>query len=378
MKIACLSDITLGYAVPQIELLTASLARHYAATEAVVVEPDMKGRRALFAHDLISLRRFVTRTPPHDPVFHIEYARFIERFLRSFRPDVLIVTNGAVMPGLLLSGHKPALLIYYMLESLEHQIHGGSLYGDFNDMVQDMVDIVAVPEQRRAAYDLRTPEWTSKPLVELLNVASDQGFPPRQALAADGPVRFLHAGTINRNTFCDVLSGLKMDNIRIDMAGPQDDDATRSIVRKGSESGNVTYLGLLPLSRLHGIVQDYDYRFVLWRPLDFNSFFASPNKLFESISAGVPPICTPNPQCADIIRRYDCGILMEGWENRHLEAAIRYAISIARTERYLELVRNCYEAVRCELNWSAQFDKMIPHLPAASALQRETAVCLPA
>ena len=44
LKIATLSDITLGYAAPQIELLTASLARRYATSEATIIEPDMKAR----------------------------------------------------------------------------------------------------------------------------------------------------------------------------------------------------------------------------------------------------------------------------------------------------------------------------------------------
>ncbi len=363
MKIATLSDITLGFAAPQIEMLTASLARHFGADEAVLIEPDMKGRRALLERDGLAFRRIVTRMPPHHGAFHVEYNARIREFLDGYRPDVVVVTNGAVMPGLLLSGRRPRLLVYYMLESLEHQMLGGAYYREFNEMVRDWVDVIVVPERRRAAFDLIAPEWAAKPLVEVLNVAVRDAPPAREAPEREGPVRFLHAGTISPHTYCDALAGLKIDGARVDVAGPQDNDEARGLVRRGVESGALRDLGLLPTERLQAMLADYDYRFVLWRAGDFNSYFASPNKLFETIAAGVPAICTPNPLCADILRRYDCGILMDGWTDEALADAMRRACAIRRTERYAEFVANCHAAVRAELNWDSQFAKLAAVLP---------------
>ena len=296
--------------------------------------------------------------PPHHAVFHVEYNRLIREFIDEIRPEIVVVTNGAVMPGLLLSEHRPRLLIYYMLESMEHQNHGGQYYVDFNEMACEMVDVIVVPERRRAALDFREPRWAEKPLVELLNVAT-RGIPPaREPPEREGPVRFLHAGTISRHTFCDAFLELKGEDITIDVAGPTDNDESRHLVGEGVKSGAVRDLGLLPIERLQEMLPDYDFRFVLWRASDFNSYFASPNKLFESISAGVPAICTPNPLCADILRRYDCGILLDGWDDAALFDAVRRACEVRRGGRYAEMIANCHAAARDELNWDAQFAKL--------------------
>src|SRR5207247_1072979 len=82
------------------------------------------------------------------------------------------------------------------------------------------------------------------------------------------------------------------------------------------------YLGLLPAQRLREIMPRYAYRLVLWRPDDYHTLYASPNKMFESIAAGIPPICTPHPQCVEILREFDCGILLDDWLREAVSKAL--------------------------------------------------------
>src|SRR5439155_18299832 len=112
---------------------------------------------------------------------------------------------------------------------------------------------------------------------------------------------FLHAGTLGPQTYCTELLDEELRELRIDFAGPADDDETRALVARIAEfRGSKRYLGLLPTSHLHEIMPQYAYRLVLWRPDDYQTLYASPNKMFESIAAGIPPICTPHPQCVEV------------------------------------------------------------------------------
>jgi hypothetical protein len=88
--------------------------------------------------------------------------------------------------------------------------------------------------------------------------------------------------------------------------------------------------------------------------------------MFESIAAGIPPICTPHPQCVEIIRKFDCGIVLDDWSAESVFAGISGAHDIFGTARYHELVANCRKANRDELNWEHQFALLAPFLKPAS------------
>jgi len=377
LRIAALSDITIGYAVPQIQSMVAALCAHYAPAEGFILEPDMKGRRELATISGIAITRLLTRMPPHDHAFHVEYNIQLHRALDRIAPDVVVFLNASVVPALLLSRHKPAFVIYYMLESLSHQLTaGGQDYLDLNQMVRDQVDVVVVPEYRRAELDLERLNWPAKPVVEMLNVAAfdppASDPPPCDPPRCDRPTEcaFLHAGTIGADTYCTELADDGLGEVRIDFAGPIDSEESRAIVaRLASYPGTRQYLGLLPASRLHEIMPRYAYRLVLWRPADYHTLYASPNKMFESIAAGIPPVCTPHPQCVEILREFDCGLLLDDWSREALFRAIGTAQEIFGRPRYAELVANCRKAFENALNWGDQFAALRPLLPPLEELR---------
>src|SRR5439155_25091451 len=92
-------------------------------------------------------------------------------------------------------------------------------------------------------------------------------------------------------------------------------------------------------------------------------------KMFESIAAGIPPICTPHPQCVEILREFDCGVLLQDWSREALIRALREAQSIFATPRYAELAANCRKAVDQALNWGDQFAALQPLLPSPASLR---------
>src|SRR5579885_2039948 len=91
-RILLLSDVTLGFAVPQVTMLARSLAEWLGA-ETLIVEPDMKGRRDMAEIPGVQIRRIATRMPPHSRVFALEYVRALRPIYRDFNADLLIVLN---------------------------------------------------------------------------------------------------------------------------------------------------------------------------------------------------------------------------------------------------------------------------------------------
>ena len=363
-RVLVLSDVSLGFAVPQIHLLARSLADEFQA-ETLIVEPDMKGRRDLVEVDGVQIHRISTRMPPHDMMFCIEYAQAARRIYRSFAPDVLVTLNAGVLPPLLLEARRPAAVVYYMLESLDHQmVHGGRLFYDINRMAAPFIDLILVPEHRRFLLDKARLGWPDIPVVEVLNVSPEPK--PGTSVTRAGR-RFLYAGTLSRESGIDFLLDDRLAGIDIDMAGPVDlPDARKFVERFVGKSGEAQkrYLGLLPHCQILEMLPSYTYRLVMWKADNVNTYYASPNKFFESIAHGVPPVCTPSPQICDIIRKYQCALLSDDWGVASFCHAMWDAMMIAGTPTYDNLVANCARAREAEINWPHQFDKVRAALAA--------------
>lgn len=355
LRVLVLSDVTVGYAVPQMILMARGIGELLDA-DVTLVEPDMKGRLELCDAEGIEFRRISTRNPAHDLVFHVEYARAMRAIYREIKPDVLVVFNAAVLPPLLLEPHLPKAVIYYMLESIDHQlVVGGQHFFDLNRMASDLIDIVVVPERRRYAVDAARLGWQDKPFLEVLNIGSD--VTPRQSLP--DRCRFLFAGTLNRHTCLDWLSDERTSHLDIDIAGPCDNQESRDLVAdflSGARGGaQRRYLGLLSHKNLLSRLDDYAYRLVFWNASDINTLYASPNKFFESISYCLPPISTPHPQMLEINRQYRCSILSSNFSRDAVIDAMLDAERIFHSDGYLKLLRGCVAASYDALQWPVQF-----------------------
>jgi hypothetical protein len=327
--------------------------------DVTLVEPDMKGRLELCEAEGIEFRRISTRNPPHDLVFHVEYVRAMNEIYREIQPDVLVVFNAAVLAPLLLNAHRPKCVIYYMLESIDHQLAvGGQHFFDLNRMASKLIDLVVVPERRRYAVDAARLGWQDKPVLEVLNIGSD--VTPRMSIP--DRCRFLFAGTLNKHTCLDWLSDDRLAHLDIDIAGPCDSQESRDLVAdflsRASGDAQRRYLGLMSHTDLLKCLEDYAYRLVFWNASDINTLYASPNKYFESISHCLPPIATPHPQMLEINRLYRCSLLSSNFSQEAVVDAMLDAERIFYSDGYLRLLKGCVAASFDALQWSAQFARV--------------------
>lgn len=361
IRVVGVSDVSVGYGSPQVPAFINSLGRFYANAECILFEPDQPEkapRHKLFPQ--LTIKRITTKFHPHSTAGRIEYVSQVAGLVESLRPDVLVLYCTYSLPVLFKLRKKPAFVIYYEIEPVWAY---GAFDVEMNKHISDLVDLLIYPEENRAAKDLELCGYRRIPSVVVYNCANPADCSHIRK-PSDRNGRVLYQGTIEEErTFAGYYLEEKIQRLPIDLFGVIGGVNRERTKREFSTLlGSVRYLGHVDSEVLTGIRRGYAYSIVIWNPVDDTHLYASPNKFFESIADGVPPIAAPHPQCEMLIRRYDCGILMESWNLEHFYKAIRYALSIYGTPFYARIVENCKTAVMRELNWDSQFEKVKPFL----------------
>lgn len=361
MRLACISDVCLGYGSPQIPQLVESLCGHYQA-ENLVIEPhraDSAPRHHRFPQ--LNIERAEMRYDPYSIPGRVEYLLEGSRLLNQYAPDVLVVCCTFCLPVLFKLRKRPSVVIYYSLESIP-------FYGPFdmemNRNVDDLVDLVIFPEENRAVEEVKRFGFGGVPKAVLYNCVAASAEDPERNFSSQRNGRIIYAGTIDPDaTFGDYYTRPQARAFPIDLFGPvraHTEDQRQDFIR--ALTGQVRYRGYLASEEIAEIRGKYVYSIVAWKPSVENQLYAAPNKFFESIADGVPPIAAPHPQCKMIIDRYKCGILMRDWSEREFFSALDQALRLYQTDSWYEMVSNCGTAVRQELNWDHQFEKLKVHL----------------
>lgn len=382
LRVLALSDVAFGYGSPQLLQLIDSIGQQFPVSQCLVLEPDQKGRAPKSAdRPNLEVRRIVTSLPPYDNAFRVEFARRASSILREFDPHILIVSHAWVLAPVLMTDMQDRLLIYYMLESLSHQtVDLGQTAIELNRRALGDANIVISPERNRTRADLHGLGWSLPHIHEVLNVGSlpeDTGPRPRIP-------RILHAGSIGEQTLVNMLLSDDLSEVGFDLCGPAETSQARAILEEATKRPNIRYLGMLPQDEVIELRKSYAYSLAFWQPTNVNQLYASPNKFFETIACGTPPIAGPHPQCADIIARSNCGLVAMNWTQNTITWTILHAMNLFKEafpdadftkgvlnsatathprkelmnpdpeSRYAQMVANCRTATVNELNWGTQ------------------------
>lgn len=104
-------------------------------------------------------------------------------------------------------------------------------------------------------------------------------------------------------------------------------------------------VGSVPGAQVPQTLADADASVVFVRPICLSYRFSLPNKLFESIHAGLPIVAANLPDTADLVRRYGVGEVFESANAADLAAAVLDVIS--RSDEF----RAASRAAAIELDW---------------------------
>ncbi len=359
MRIGCVSDVCLGYGSPQIVYLMESLLHIHPGAETLIVEPAIPGqppRHHRFSH--FRIRRAATRFRPYSQCGRTEYVLAASRLLNDWSPDLLLICCTFTLPVLFKLNRRPAQVIYYCYESIPHY---GRFDMEMNRWLRGMVDVVIFPEENRAALEIGRFGFGGIPALVLYNCPRrhDRRAMPRSHRNG----RFLYSGTIDRTeTLADHFTKPEVQGYPIDLYGPiRGSEEDRSRFRSQFQ-GRLRYHGMIDRESLDQIRPCYLYSLVMWNPHSENQLFAAPNKFFESIADGVPPLSAPHPQCKLLIERYQCGLLLNDWSESALVSGLQLAMRLHGTSEWEAMVERCETAFRQELNWERQFEKLKVHL----------------
>lgn len=366
IRIAGVSDVSVGYGSPQILAFMRSLQEVYGG-EAVIFEPDQPERPPRPALDGVPagrIERVITAYHPHHHrAGRIEYVTKVARRLNALRPRVLVIFCTYSLPVLLKLRYRPDFVVYYSIESI-------AAYGPFdielNRRLAGAIDLLIFPEEHRAMRDVARCSLTGIPLAILYNCATDAADADEVTHPRRRNNRIFYAGTIDRSrTLAEYFVDRRLEGVPIDLYGHLSGWEDPGVFLAGLPGG-VRYRGYLEATALARIRGEYAYSIVMWAPTSENQLYAAPNKFFEAVASGVPPVAAPHPQCKMLIARYGCGIVMDDWSFDAFHSALRRALTLVGTPEYYAMVESCRQAVAQELSWDRQFEKVRRHLPEVS------------
>ncbi|MEV8250820.1 glycosyltransferase [Microbacterium sp. NPDC076768] len=126
-----------------------------------------------------------------------------------------------------------------------------------------------------------------------------------------------------------------------------------ALARTLGVADRVHFAGSVESGEVSAAAADADVSLVYTQPKNLSYRFSLPNKLFESIHAGVPIVASDLPDVAELVRRYDLGELSSPTDVEALAAAIRSVL--AEPERF----RAGAAAAAAELSWEGEMERLL-------------------
>lgn len=359
LRVVILSDVSVGYGTPQILRMAESFAKVFDA-EVHIFEPDQPERppidiRAIVPTPRVSLKRIYTSAHPYQMEARVEFCRRVADLLSGQQLDIIILSTMYSIAVLDYIDLSNTCKIFYGLEDANEH------YSYLFSLVR-RCDIRIFPEEnRRRLYSQRFRILDDgKPLLLLYNSNNHDAWTPADARVQ----RLFYGGNFHKTmNFGSYFMEPSISKLPIDIYGIVSgfDNNTETVTALQKDPKVLSYCGYRQSDgALFQLLSRYLYSIVIWNPFREDYFYACPNKFFDAIACGVPPICAPHPQCVELIRKWNCGILMDDWSFESFSNALTRALKAAGSDYYRELVYNCRRAMDEELSWDRQFAKLVP------------------
>lgn len=355
--VGIVSEVSVGYGTPQVLFMARSFADRYGA-EVIVYEPDQPERPPLpgLATSGVSIRRIYTAVHPYSPPGRAEYARTVADALNKDQPDLVLIVSFLGISIAPMLTYRPWATLYY---ALEHTNGEPSREFDLLRRWREEIDLFLFCDPDRASLDGGRLGLVPDETLVLLN-GSAQTFAHRTPEDRNG--RFFYGGLLSEeHTHAGYFLDPDVRGFPIDLFGIFDGSMNAEVFLTDAENypNGTRYGGYLSAAFAFGdLLPQYVYSIVMWAPRNEATRFAAPNKFYEAIAAGVPPVATPHPQCRRIIERFQLGVLIKDWSLDAFRGALDEADGLYQTGQYDQMVANCLLAQEQHLSWDRQFDRL--------------------
>lgn len=168
--------------------------------------------------------------------------------------------------------------------------------------------------------------------------------------------KLIFAGTINSYWSHELIINTlqNVNDITYELFGPITDEYLNKLqVLDGWQKTN--YHGVVPFREVQAALKECGIALAILQPSHGtagNVGTLGNTKLFESMSAGLPVICTDFVLWKEIVEDNDCGICINANSAEELQSAIMYLIN--NPEKALQMGLNGHKAVLEKYNWSTQ------------------------
>ncbi len=143
-----------------------------------------------------------------------------------------------------------------------------------------------------------------------------------------------------------------IDNVKLVVigTGKRIEEAKQQVLKKQLDH-KVIFLPRMKREELMRYIKCCDAGLSIDTDTCINQRFSLPNKLFDTIAAGVPVIVSPLPEVSALVRKYECGLVLDEMTPR----AIAGALSLLRDDRQLlSGLSDKARAAAKELNWEKE------------------------
>lgn len=145
---------------------------------------------------------------------------------------------------------------------------------------------------------------------------------------------------------------------RLVLAGPFSDEAFEKEVRAMPEFSNVDYLGVIPNSEVHRVLEQCSIGAnTILNVGQYHHIDTFGVKVFEYMSIGLPVLLPDYPYMRRMAEKYNFGICVKTDDTNCIADAITYLSN--NPEIAKEMGENGRKAVELEFNWSTQEAKLI-------------------
>ncbi len=363
-NIITISDVVLGYGSPQIHKFTESLCE-YLGYEGLILQPMVPERPFVNVElEYSEVQTIVTLEHPYWPLGRTHHLKIAANIINELKPEIIVFTNYNMLAAVDYINYKPDKIIHLVLEDFEHMLIENS-YSKIHELrfnhYKDRIDIWIFPESNRAEFDVDALSIKSERVFIFYNVSDIV-----EAEVKEKNNKIVYAGTLDTKTsigkyiFDSEMKDFPID-VYGDLIGLEDSkDYMQNRIDHLQNLGDrnkVNWFGQVPANILNAALPNYAFSLVFWLPHRHALLNAAPNKFFQAISLGVPVIAAPHPQCKELIERYECGIVLNGWEKEDLIHGLEDATALMGTADYETMVDNCKYATEVELSWDIQIQK---------------------
>lgn len=198
-------------------------------------------------------------------------------------------------------------------------------------------------------YNIRMP-------TILLNAAPYKKLPTKKK---NHPYRIVYAGIYKKDRNLDKIVGAApyIRNGVVVFIGEGDEEHLLKKLRDKLKVGKkISFLNPIPMEDLIPFLASCDIGLAIYANNSLNNFYATPNKLFEYIMAGIPIIGSNFPEMKNIIEGEGIGFTADPDNPREIASSINKLIE----DKFLyNEMRKKMERARQKYNWEREEKKLI-------------------